>query len=118
MPWLPVWVAKWYPTLIVPTEFISAGSESLTQFPGFTTEIGSFLLGLSFYMVIFIIIGYGISTFSAGQTLIYTILVKIKDEKDLLVKEEKLFETELEEKEEVEVKVKKERKEKKKEEKK
>ncbi len=118
MPWLPVWVAKWYPTLIAPTEFISARSESLIQYPGATTTFGGFLLGLSFYMVIFIIIAYGISTFSAGQTLIYTILVKIKDEKDLLVKEEKLFETELEEKEEVKIKVKKEKKEKKKEEKK
>lgn len=100
IPWLPIWIAKWYPTFFVPTEFISAGSETLAQYPGAATTFGGFLLGLSFYMVIFIIIGYGISTHAAGQTLIYTILVKIKDEKDLLVKEEKLFEAEIEEKEE------------------
>jgi len=100
IPWLPIWIAKWYPTLFAPTDFISHNSAALTQLPGATTFVGGLLLGLSFYMVIFIVIGYGVSTHAAGHTLIYTILVKIKDEKDLLKKEEKLFEGELEEEEE------------------
>ncbi|MBA7707840.1 hypothetical protein ES703_116723 [subsurface metagenome] len=89
IPWLPIWIAKWYPTLFAPIKFISA-------------SVSYFLL--SFYVVIFIIVGYGVSIHAAGHTLIYTILVKIKDEKDLLKKEEKLFEGELEEEEEEKVK--------------
>jgi len=99
IPWLPIWIARWFPTFFTPTQFLSAGAESLATYPGATTSFGSLLLGLSFYGIIFIILGYGVSILGAGQTLIYTILVKIKDEKDLLAKEEKLFEEELEEEE-------------------
>ncbi len=100
IPWLPIWIAKWFPTFFAPMHFISAGAESLSAYPGATTTFGGFLMGLSFYMVTFVILGYGISTHAAGHTIIYTILVKIKDEKDLLKKEEKLFGGELEEEEE------------------
>lgn len=97
MPWLPMWIAKFYPSFHAPIEFIAAGSPSLATAPGVTTSFGGFLLGLSFYLLIFIVMGYGVSTFSAGQSLIYTILVKIKDEKDILEEEEELFEGDLEE---------------------
>ncbi len=103
MPFLPTWIAKWVPTFFIHGEFIHAGSGALAQYPGAATTFGSFLLGLSFYLIVFIILGYGISIQGAGQTLIYTILVKIKDKKDLLEKEEEeLFEPEEEPKEELE----------------
>ena len=60
--------------------------------------IGAFLMGLCFYTLFFIVAGYGISIFSAGETIIYTILVKRKDERNLLEeKEEEEEEEELKE---------------------
>ncbi|MBI4722821.1 MAG: hypothetical protein HY769_07505 [Candidatus Stahlbacteria bacterium] len=56
--------------------------------------IGGFLIGISFYFVAFLVMAYGISIWAAGQTLIYTVLVKIKDEKNLLEKKEEVFEEE------------------------
>lgn len=56
--------------------------------------IGGFVIGISFYFIAFLVMAYGISIWAAGQTLIYTVLVKIKDEKDLLEKKEEVFEEE------------------------
>ncbi len=50
--------------------------------------IGAFLMGLCFYTLFFMVAGYGISIFSAGETIIYTILVKRKDERNLLEEKE------------------------------
>jgi len=59
--------------------------------------IGAFLMGLCFYTLFFIVAGYGISIFSAGETIIYTILVKRKDERNLLEEKEEEEEEELKE---------------------
>lgn len=61
--------------------------------------IGSFCVGLSFYFVGFFVLAYGISTWGAGQTLIYAVLAKIKDDKNLLEKKEEEFEEEMVEEE-------------------
>ncbi len=56
--------------------------------------IGSVLFGITFYFVALFIFAYGLATLAAGDTLIYTILTKIKDDKNLLeVKEEEEEET-------------------------
>jgi hypothetical protein len=53
------------------------------------------LLGLAFYLVIFFVAAYGMAIISSGNALIYTVLVKIKDDKNLLEKrEEEDFEPE------------------------
>jgi hypothetical protein len=67
------------------------------------TTIGGFLLGLFFYLLAFIVIGFGIAMWSAGQTVIYVVLVKMKDEKNLLEQKEELFEEDFEEEPEVTV---------------
>jgi hypothetical protein len=90
----PVILARWFPSLV------------FLQHPFFTegiaksTLIGSFLLGFSFYLIAFITLGYGMTVQGSGQTLIYTILVKIKDNKNLLEEKEELFGEEFEEEEE------------------
>ncbi|MCK4233274.1 hypothetical protein KAU34_05665 [candidate division WOR-3 bacterium] len=60
-------------------------------------KVGGFLLGLFFYILGFLVIGFALSMWSAGQTVIYTVIVKMKDEKNLLEQKEELFEEELEE---------------------
>jgi hypothetical protein len=69
-------------------------------------KVGGFILGLFFYLLGFLVIGFAWSVWSAGQTIIYIVLVKLKDEKNLLEQKEELFEEELEE-ENVDVKVEK-----------
>jgi hypothetical protein len=60
-------------------------------------KFGGFILGLFFYILGFLVIGFAWSMWSAGQTIIYIVLVKLKDEKNLLEQKEELFEEELEE---------------------
>jgi len=64
---------------------------------------GGFFLGIFFYVLAFIVIGFSLSMWAAGQTVIYTVLVKMKDEKNLLEQKEELFEEEELGKPEVEV---------------
>ncbi len=96
--WLPVEIGKYFPSLITPFKFVSAGNA------GAVTSFGGFLLGLIFYTIVFTVVSYGLSIWSAGQTIIYTVLVKLKDEKNLLEKKEESFEEEaLEQEKEKEV---------------
>jgi hypothetical protein len=97
----PLVVAKWFPSLVfAQSAFISEGV-------GKGVFIGSILMGASFYLILFIVLAYGLSVLGSGQTLIYTILVKIKDSKDLLEEKEDLFGEEFEDVEEPEEKEKK-----------
>lgn len=53
------------------------------------------LLGLAFYFVIFFVAAYAMAIVGSGNALIYTVLVKIKDDKNLLERrEEEEFEPE------------------------
>lgn len=63
-------------------------------------DIGSFFLGITLYIVILFVISYAGTTWFAGQTVIYTALVKKKDDRNLLEvkEEEKMEEEKLEEK--------------------
>jgi hypothetical protein len=92
----PMITAKWVPSLIFPQ------SAFITEGVGKGVLVGSFLLGATFYLILFIVLGYGLSVLGSGQTLIYTILVKLKDSKDLLEEKEELFGEEFEETEEEE----------------
>ncbi len=92
LPFAPTWLLKWFPSIVAPAKFISAGMPKV--YPGAATSFGGFLVGLSFYGIAFAILAYGAAIVSAGQTIIYTILVKLKDDKNLLEKKEELFEAE------------------------
>jgi len=53
------------------------------------------LLGLAFYFVMFFVAAYALAIMGSGNALVYTVLVKIKDDKNLLEKrEEEEFEPE------------------------
>ena len=58
-------------------------------------NIGGFCLGIFFYILGFLVLAFILSMWSAGQTIIYTVLVKMKDEKNLLEQKEELFEEEI-----------------------
>lgn len=69
---------------------------------GWAKDIASLLLGITFYIVILFVLSYGGAIWFAGNTVIYTVLVKKKDDKNLLeVKEEREEEPKEEVKEEV-----------------
>jgi len=57
--------------------------------------LAGWMLGLAFYLVIFFVAAYAMAIIGSGNALIYTVLVKIKDDKNLLEKrEEEEFEPE------------------------
>lgn len=91
---IPMVLGRWFPSLM----FLQG--PFLTEGVAKSTILASFLLGFSFYLIVFIVLGYGLSVMGSGQTLIYTILVKIKDNKNLLEEKEELFGEEFEEEEE------------------
>lgn len=47
-------------------------------------EIAAFLIGITFVLIIFVVISYALATLSVGQTLTYIILRKKKDDENLL----------------------------------
>lgn len=97
IPWLENVVGRFIPTMIFPHQWVVQNG---------ATAFGSFLMGICFYLIAFFVLAYGAAVWGAGQTAIYTVLVKIKDDKNLLeVKEEEFEEEEVkEEKKEEEVK--------------
>jgi hypothetical protein len=62
-------------------------------------EIAAFLIGITFILIVFVVISYALATFSVGQTLTYIIIRKKKDDENLLEKK-----TEEEEEEEANTK--------------
>ncbi|OGC79765.1 MAG: hypothetical protein A2W07_02940 [candidate division Zixibacteria bacterium RBG_16_43_9] len=62
-------------------------------------EIAAFLIGITFILIVFVVVSYALTTFSVGQTLTYIIIRKKKDDENLLEKK-----TEEEEEEEVKAK--------------
>ncbi|OGC42158.1 hypothetical protein A2Y85_00985 [candidate division WOR-3 bacterium RBG_13_43_14] len=70
----------------------------MTAYQGFTGAITSFLLGIIYYLIILFVASLGLSIYWAGNTLIFTVLVKKKDDKNLLeIKDEPIEETKIDE---------------------
>ncbi|HEC78372.1 MAG TPA: hypothetical protein ENI34_04415 [candidate division WOR-3 bacterium] len=91
--------------LLFPPDYIPA-------FETWAGAISSFILGLTYYLIVLFVMSYGGAIFWSGNTLIFTVLVKKKDDKNLLeMKEETIEEPAVEQtKEELEEKDKEEKK--------
>ncbi|MGB9721289.1 MAG: hypothetical protein ACPL28_07425 [bacterium] len=83
------------PNLLFPPEYVSA-------YESWAGAIASFILGIIYYLIILGVMSLGYSIYWAGNTLIFTVLVKKKDDKNLLEIKEEIFKEEVktEEKEE------------------
>ncbi|MBN2364185.1 hypothetical protein JXL83_08645 [candidate division WOR-3 bacterium] len=57
---------------------------TVSSLPGIGPMIGGIILAVLLYLVMLSILSLKLSIFSAGQTLIYVVLVKIKDDRNLL----------------------------------
>jgi hypothetical protein len=60
-------------------------------------EISAFLIGIGLIFIVFVVLSYGLAIISTGQTLIYIILRKKKDDEDLLEKKPEIEEAQLKE---------------------
>jgi len=76
--------------LLFPSEYVSA-------YEGWAGAIASFILGIIYYLIILGVVSLGCSIYWAGNTLIFTVLVKKKDDKNLLEIKEEIFEEKKEE---------------------
>lgn len=59
---------------------------------GWAKDIAAVLLGITIYVIFFFILSYGTSIWFAGNTVIYLVLVKKKDDRNLLEVKEEEFE--------------------------
>jgi hypothetical protein len=73
--------AKYLPLLLESQIFMSNGVT-------WAQHISAFLVGLSLYFIGMFVVAYFYASWASGQVLIYTVLVKIKDERDLLERKE------------------------------
>jgi len=73
------------PNLLFPPEYIP-------PYQGWAGAIASFILGIMYYLITLFVISFGSVIFWAGNTLIFTVLVKKKDDKNLLEIKEESFE--------------------------
>jgi len=80
------------PNLLYPPEYLPA-------YESWSGAITSFLLGVVFYCIVLFIKSLGAAIFWAGNTVIFTVLVKKKDDKNLLEIKEEVFEEEKKEEE-------------------
>ncbi len=86
------------PNLIFPPDYVPA-------FESWAGAIASFVLGIIYYLIILFVMSLGGAIFWSGNTLVFTVLVKKKDDKNLLeIKEERFEEPKVEEKTEEEKK--------------
>lgn len=74
------------PNLLFPPDYISSA------FEGWAGAITSFILGIIYYLIILFAMSLGGAIYWAGNTLIFTVLVKKKDDKNLLEIKEETFE--------------------------
>jgi hypothetical protein len=73
------------PNLLVPPEY-------LPTVESWAGAISSFVLGVIYYLILLFVLSLGGAIFWAGNTLIFTVLVKKKDDKNLLEMREETFE--------------------------
>jgi hypothetical protein len=86
------------PNLLFPPDYVPA-------FESLAGVIASFVLGIFYYFVILFVMSLGGAIFWSGNTAIFTVLVKKKDDKNLLeIKEEPFEESKKEEPKEPEKK--------------
>ncbi|MEO0136477.1 MAG: hypothetical protein ABIL40_07785 [candidate division WOR-3 bacterium] len=82
--------------LLFPPEYAPA-------YESWAGAISSFVLGIIYYLIIAGVLSLGCAIYWAGNTLIFTVLVKKKDDKNLLEIKEEVFEEKVEEKKEEKV---------------
>ena len=73
------------PNLLLPPEY-------LPTVESWAGAISSFVLGIIYYLIVLFVLSLGGAIFWAGNTLIFTVLVKKKDDKNLLEMKEEVFE--------------------------
>lgn len=81
------------PNLAFPPEYLEA-------FETWAGAVSSFLLGIIYYFIVMGVAALAGATYWAGNTVIFTVLVKKKDDKNLLEIKEEVFEEKPEEKKE------------------
>lgn len=63
---------------------ISATLEASKPAASITMAIGTYLFAIAYHVLILVVLGYGMAIWFSGNTLIYLILVKKKDDRNLL----------------------------------
>ncbi len=73
------------PNILFPPDY-------MTAYESWSGAISSFIMGITYYLIILFVVSLGAAIYWAGNTLIFTVLVKKKDDKNLLEIKEETFE--------------------------
>lgn len=82
--WCPLWLQQVFvwvmdrcglPQIYLPGDYVTVG---------WSQDIASLLIGVLFYLVAIMIVGYGLSVWFTGMTLNFAVLAYKKDEKNVL----------------------------------
>ncbi|MDH5682922.1 MAG: hypothetical protein OEZ20_00410 [candidate division WOR-3 bacterium] len=89
---LPIWTPEIIRTFIERLlVYVRAGmiiEPSYYTWVNWSTDVGSILFGIAFYCIVLFVLSYAAATWFSGNVLIYSVLVKKKDDKNLLEKSE------------------------------
>ncbi|HEX7320428.1 MAG TPA: hypothetical protein VF399_08750 [bacterium] len=96
--WVQVNIVKYIemigmPNLLFPPEYMAS-------YESWTGAISSFVLGIIYYLIVLGVASLSCAIYWAGNTVIFTVLVRKKDDKNLLEIKEEIFEEKKDEKQE------------------
>jgi hypothetical protein len=83
---LPSWLPFYH--LITNSGMVFGGPENLLTAVTVGQNIGALLVGIAAYVVMLFVLGYSWAIWNVGQTLVFCVLVKKKDDKNLLTEKE------------------------------
>ena len=89
--WLPNWVHSGFAWIREAVALPSLVTSRAPMIPNWSAMVGTILFSIFYHVFILFILGYGMAVWFSGNTLVYLVLVKKKDERNLLeIKEEEI----------------------------
>lgn len=85
--WLPNWLHRIKSAIDLP----SLVSSKAAMVPNWSVMVGTILFSIFYHVFILFVLGYGMAVWFSGNTLVYLVLARKKDERNLLeIKEEEI----------------------------
>lgn len=89
--WLPNWVHGSFAWIKGAVALPSLVSSQAAMIPNWSVMVGTILFSIFYHVFILFVLSYGMAVWFSGNTLVYLVLVKKKDERNLLeIKEEEI----------------------------
>lgn len=89
--WLPNWVHNAFGWIKGAVDLPSLVSSKVAMVPNWSAMVGTILFSIAYHAFILLVLAYGMAIWFSGNTLVYLVLARKKDERNLLeIKEEEI----------------------------